>query len=246
MKTSLLHFGFAICVILFLSFAFISCNEFNYETVKGNGDMQITTKALNSDFTEVSLVGSFDILIVPSKLDSVVIAAESNILPHVIFERKGNRLIVKSTPNKNLRTTKPVKITLYAVNITGIDLSGSGHITADSINSNDIKLTISGSGSILAGVVAQNMEVSIAGSGDVMVNGDMTNTTLRIAGSGNIKSYGLIQQNCKANISGSGNIYTAPINSLDASISGSGSVYYKGNPSVSVQISGSGKVIPLK
>lgn len=246
MKTTLTRNGIGFFAVLFFAIIFTSCNEFNYESVRGNGDVQIKTEFLKADYREVSLAGSFDILIVPSQRDSIVIAAESNILPHILFERNGDRLIIKSTPNTNLKTTKPVKITLYAVNIAEIDLSGSGNITADSLNYSDMTLSISGSGSILAGVIVENLEASIAGSGDIMVNGNSENTLFRIAGSGNVKSYGLYQQNCKANISGSGNIYTAPGNSLDANIAGSGSVFYKGNPSISVQVSGSGKVVPTK
>lgn len=246
MKTSFLHSITALCSILLLSLSFVACNDFNFETIKGNGNVIMESKYIQPDYDEVSVAGSFDVTIVPAKQDSVIIAAESNIIPYIIIEKRGELLVIKNTPNTNLRTTKPVKITLFSANISSIDLSGSGNINADSLNSADINLSISGSGSILAGVVSENLQISIAGSGDVMVNGTTTNSKNHIAGSGNIKSYGLVQQNCKASIAGSGDIFTFPEKSLNASIAGSGSVYYKGNPSISVDISGSGKVLPAK
>ena len=178
MKTSSLHSFNKVYAFFILLFSIVACNDFNYESIKGNGDVVTKSKFLASDFDALSIAGSYNITIVPSKRDSIIITAESNIIPYVLVERRGDLLIIKNAPNTNLRTTEPIKITLFPANISDIDLSGSGSIIADSINSADIKLSIAGSGSILAGLVAKNLDISIAGSGDVIVNGNATNTVI--------------------------------------------------------------------
>jgi hypothetical protein len=66
---------------------------------------------------------------------------------------------------------------------------------------------------------------------------------MRVTGSGDIKSQDFILQNANETITGSGNIYTQVLTSLEATISGSGNIYLRGNPSVKKSISGSGKII---
>jgi hypothetical protein len=68
-------------------------------------------------------------------------------------------------------------------------------------------------------------------------------TDFVISGSGKIKSYKLEQQNCKAAISGSGDMYVNASRAIDASISGSGRVYFINHPLIHTSVSGSGCVV---
>jgi hypothetical protein len=75
------------------------------------------------------------------------------------------------------------------------------------------------------------------------VEGSAKDSYLKVSGSGNISAFSMAQQNCRAEISGSGNIKASVSEYLEAWISGSGKVYYQGNPEVITHISGSGNVI---
>ncbi len=230
--------------ILLLTQGCIGVISNDYNRIYGNGEVISQSRQLSGSFEKISLAADFDVVVTPSIRDSIYLEAESNILPYVITVIEGNRLVLRTTNSTTLINHQPVRIHVFARQTNALDVSGSGTIRSDSLHTNLLDITISGSGSIKAPVYVQELKATVSGSGDIEVWGLAENSEYTISGSGNIKSYLLSQQDCISTISGSGNIYVSAWNTLDATISGSGSVYYKGNPLVKVKISGSGKVIP--
>ena len=91
----------------------------------------------------------------------------------------------------------------------------------------------------------RNENLSLTGSVSAYLAGSAKNEELRISGSGKLLLEGVVSENAKTKISGSGDIKLTASQSLDVTISGSGSVYYHGHPLISTDISGSGRVLPL-
>ena len=159
------------------------------------------------------------------------------------------------------------KITVYITvpNIDGVSVSGSGDIIGQTkINTNDIDLNVSGSGSLTLDVEANgDVEANVSGSGDMNLKGHFESFESDVSGSGNvvlnatidgmadfgISGSGKVQASgsadgVKANISGSGKVLAANLetNRCDIRISGSGDVEINVKNELDANISGSGSV----
>ena len=104
----------------------------------------------------------------------------------------------------------------------------------NNIHSNDLSLSIAGSGDmkINNAVTSGSTDVAIAGSGTVKLSGSSQEAELKISGSGDLYASGYQAKRVSATVSGSGNIECYATEFLKARTSGSGSVGYKGNPEI--------------
>ncbi|NVO18973.1 MAG: DUF2807 domain-containing protein [Bacteroidetes bacterium] len=212
-----------------------------YERIEGNN--HLTNEMRNSDpFDEVISFGDFQVNILPDSVTTLEIKAESNILPYLYTISDGSTLRIGYRNGFNIHAHFPVEVIVHTPHARILRLQGSGSIKCNGFNEPDVKLYLSGSGSMNCGFSAGSLKAEIAGSGEMELSGSVTSSDFRISGSGNIQSLEMPQKSCSANISGSGDVYVAASEQLDVHISGSGNVYYSGEPQISSSISGSGKV----
>ncbi|GAB4300315.1 MAG: head GIN domain-containing protein [Marinilabiliales bacterium] len=229
-------------IIYFLTAMILSsCFHTLNPCIQGNGNYLSENRQINS-FSEVHVNSDFNVFIVEDSLNSLRVTAEENILPYVKTVVKGNTLIVEKANNRCLRNNKPINIYISATGINDIKLSGSGFINFENITNNYINIDLSGSGDIVGNLTAGDLDVKISGSGEISLKGFCNNSNMKISGSGNIRSYNMEQNNCFADISGSGDIYVNVNDLLDVKITGSGSVHYIGQPIINTNITGSGNV----
>ncbi len=142
--------------------------------------------------------------------------------------------------------------------------TGSGRLEADAFYVDEIDMQQTGSGSIDAGSVygaeefdvnhtssgriyadlfeGYEVDIRVTGSGRVELAGDAEMADYRIEGSGKIDALELVTTDVKAVITGSGNIYTYAVETLDVVITGSGDVRYLGDPLVTQRVTGTGNV----
>ena len=210
--------------------------------VKGNGHLQTQNRSI-SGFEAVSSSGSYHVSIVPGENFSVEVHAESNLLPYIETNLSGKTLKIGTNGIHSIKENFPIEVFITQPKLSGLNLSGSGFIKAESFVSDNFEIGLSGSGEVNTSVNAKKINVHISGSGSIILAGESSESDFRISGSGKIKAYDLIQENCQTSISGSGDIYVNVSKSLYAGISGSGNVFYIGYPSVNASISGSGQVV---
>jgi hypothetical protein len=130
--------------------------------------------------------------------------------------------------------------------ITGVHNVGSGTILGDNLWQTDqLFLSITGSGRIDAEFYADMVYAEVTGSGDMDLFGGANRSFMRVTGSGDIFAFNLECNDQEIHISGSGNCEVHARDLLDVRISGSGNVFYKGNPNISTDISGSGNIIEV-
>ena len=210
--------------------------------VKGNGNV-VTESRTTNDYDKISVGGSFEVTLISGKEGDLNIQIEDNLKQYLITEVDNGTLKIKWKKGINIYTKKGVKITVPFKDIEGVSLAGSGNITSeDTINADDLSISIAGSGDINLTVDAVDINSRIAGSGNINVNGSGENLECRIAGSGDFNGYDLNVENVDTRIAGSGNVQTSVNSTLTARISGSGNVHYKGSPTTNVKVSGSGGV----
>lgn len=188
--------------------------------VRGSGDL-ITESRDISGFDEIVVLGSGEVTITVTGTESLMIEAEDNIMPLLTAEVSGGRLELGS--NESFSTTRGITYTITADALAGVEINGSGDVTA-------------------SGIDADAFDVTINGSGNVVPTGSVDETRVEINGSGNYDGGGLIAAVGFVEVSGSGSVLINATDELDVRIGGSGDVTYIGTPTVTDDISGSGSI----
>jgi len=211
-------------------------------TIHGNG-ISRTESRYSTDFEKVKSSGDFDVHITNGDEYEISVNAETNIQPYIETDVVGNTLDIYIRGIHNIRNTRPMEVYITTPYLKTITQSGSGIVTTDYFTAQDFKINLSGSGSIETAVDCHELEAVVSGSGSIYISGISDESQFTVSGSGRIDAYDLSTTDCKAVISGSGDILANVSRFLDANISGSGNVFYIGSPEIHTHISGSGKVI---
>ncbi|MBN2728073.1 MAG: DUF2807 domain-containing protein [Bacteroidales bacterium] len=231
-----------IFILTFVLAATTLTSCFNSHHIEGNNNVISQTRSLPV-FTDIENEGSLDVMYVQDSVYFVEIEAEGNLIPYIETDVYGTELRIRVQRRRNLDPNYPINIYVHAPTLNSVNLSGSGSIVCDTVQTSYLNVKISGSGQITMPMICNNLNAKISGSGDMYLSGTATRGDLDISGSGTIYGYNLQQTECIADISGSGNMYLNVSDLLDVVISGSGDVYYMGSAAVSTSISGSGSVI---
>ncbi len=199
------------------------------------------------NFSELSLGIAGTVYLKQGSTNKVEIECDDDIYDEIEFELRGDRLVIKKEGDWNWGNgwrKSEVDIYVTMKTIEGLSVSGSGLIEGQGkFETEDIKLSVSGSGDMELELESDEMELRISGSGSIRLGGNAQEAEARISGSGKVKAEDLTVKVFSARISGSGSCYVNATDEIEASISGSGSVYYSGNPDrVISNSSGSGKV----
>jgi predicted small secreted protein len=224
----------ALLVILVIVLS--ACN-----VVRGSGDMVTETRDV-SGFDSVDLSGSGDVIITQGEGESLTIETDDNVMEHITSEVRGGTLHLGT---KELISVSPTRLvfTLGVDDLNAADVSGSGSIEADSIETDSLEIDVSGSGDVkVDSLTAGDLGVRISGSGDVQLAGEVSEQDIDISGSGNYRAGDLLTETTVISISGSGEATLWTTESLDADVSGSASINYYGNPTVTSSSSGSSDI----
>lgn len=120
-----------------------------------------------------------------------------------------------------------VKVEISLSDLPAASITGSGDLSLDDLQQDEIELEITGSGTIRASGEVIRLNVEISGSGDVKAKELLAAIAeLRVSGSGDIKAQAT--QSLSARVSGSGDIkvWGSPAK-RDTRVSGSGDIKFK-------------------
>lgn len=197
-------------------------------------------------FNRISMSIPADLYLAQGAKHDLVIEADDDVLAKIETEVNDGKLIIRFEKWYNYRGTKPIKVYVTAKEIEKLTVSGSGDIIAKTaIKSDKISLVVTGSGSVLIDdLKAAVVNIVVSGSGDVRLEGKSTAKFLdaTVTGSGDVEVSGLAFAKADLNITGSGSIDANITDELDANITGSGRITYAGNPLVDANVTGSGKL----
>ncbi len=191
------------------------------KTVRGSGDL-VTESREVSGFDRVVLSGSGEVTITQDGTESLTVETDDNVMEYLTSEVKGRTLELGFEDDVIVSPTRLIS-DLHLKDLTGLEISGSASMEADSIE-------------------ADRLEIKISGSGDIELAGNAGRQDITISGSGKCRLGDLKGEVVDISVSGSGNAVVWATESLDVNISGSGSVDYYGNPSTDLSTSGSGNI----
>ncbi len=195
------------------------------EMIAGSGNIVTQSRSV-AGFQAVSMGGSGRLFVEQGPTESLTVTADDNLMQYIDTKVVGDQLELGfglGAPMRSLQPTKPIEFHLTVKTLDEVDLSGSGVVDMKKIDGERLKAGISGSGTMTAAGVVNDL-------------------TLSISGSGKFDGADLHSVRTSVGISGSGRARVATSDQLSVDVSGSGSVEYTGNPQVSKDISGSGSV----
>ncbi len=227
-----------IIFVLFIS----SCGE---PCIDGNGRIRTEAREING-FTNITMLGDFDIYIEQSAVYEVIVEGDENLLPYVQIEKRStNTLEIRNANNRCLRSSQPIRVTIKSPDVFRVTNGGSGYIRCDNVFNDEFEVILSGSGEIECfNMDTYDLLATLSGSGKISLDGEAIGSEMELSGSGKIDAFDLNLDECYITISGSGDAYVFVMDYLNVSIPGSGSVFYSGNPTTVVKrIDGSGSVI---
>ena len=176
-----------------------------------------------SGFNEVELKGVGNLSLEQTGSESLTVEAEEDVLPKIRTEVENKRLIISPERNTSINTTKPINYKLAVKDLNSLEVSGSGNVEAEDINTDELAVTI-------------------GGAGDVEIRGSADSQEVEISGSGEYKAGDLESKEANIDVRGSGLATVNVSDELEAGVSGSGSVEYIGDPMVQQEVSGAGEV----
>jgi hypothetical protein len=136
------------------------------KVVQGSGVVTTATRAV-SGFTAVVLDGQGTVDIqVDGERETLQIEAEDNILAQLETVVNGNTLTIRTAQNVDLRPTQPVLYRLTVRDLTALELSGAGSITAEGISTDRFQAVVNGMGTITVAGSADTQEVRVQGAGN--------------------------------------------------------------------------------
>jgi Protein of unknown function (DUF2807). len=197
-----------------------SCSK---ETISGSGNLVSENRSI-SNFTAVSVDGTFNLTVKQSDEHGVHIIADDNVIAHVKTEVDDDVLKLYLESGINYKNIDLV-VEVSTVQLNGLKNQGSSNI--------DIK----------AGNEHALFYIANEGSAKIDFSGVSQELYLHNEGSGRLSGFLFTSSNCLVDAIGSGDIEISCVESLDVTINGSANVFYKGTPNITSDIEGSGKVI---
>ncbi|MDD4430127.1 MAG: DUF2807 domain-containing protein [Bacteroidales bacterium] len=229
-----------LCALICTMGLICSCSR-----IEGDG---ILVKAMrpSSSFNEVDSRGEFELYLYYADSCKVEVECESNILQHVVTKFERNKLIVKHKNNVLIANNLPIKIFASTPFLKFAELSGSGKIIVDKINSDKLTLSLSGSGEIIYkdSVECETLTMDISGSGIIKAPFIKTGqTNIDIDGSGKCTIDSLSTEKLDIDIDGSGDINLCGVcDYVDLRVAGAGKLmaYDLFTKKYDIRINGSG------
>lgn len=200
----------------------VSACDTNLNDLKGSGNVKTETREV-SGFTGVKLQAIGDMTITVGEDESLVIAAEDNILEKITSKVSGGVLEVGFDGGFNIVPTKSIR---YTITVPSLD-----------------KLEIEGAGSVhVSGVDSDRLRVKIDGAGDITITGKAADQDITINGTGSYNGFDLESDTVKVDINGAASVNVNAADELTVNIDGAGSVIYTGDPHVKPTINGLGTI----
>jgi Putative auto-transporter adhesin, head GIN domain len=238
-----------ILTIILVSLVLLSVASFSFsQTTKKTLELpEFKSIYVNSNYTVyIKQTNKQEVTVetLPEIWELTTVKVENGVLM-VNVERKPenpNKSVWSKIDDIKIRPT--MKVMVSVKNINELQVNGGGKIVSEnSIASDYMNLSVSGSGGIELDVKGNNLKTEISGSGNVILKGYATTNDIVMSGSGSMNAFACELETAKLKISGSGTCELTVSATLDAIVLGSGSVKHKGNTkNVSKKVYGSGAV----
>ena len=226
------------------AFGEIQFGNIEKQQVIGSGN-QVSENRPVSGVERVELAIPARLEITQGSAETLTIKADDNVLPYLMTDVRGGKLVIRYQPQAEVRPKQLPQITLTVKALKGVQVSSSGSLQVGPITTSDFDLNLSSSGSIdIQELKADAITADLSSSGNIDLQGVANTLNLDVSSSGSFQAGDLKVQKADITLSSSGEVTVWVTDDLRANISSSGNIYYYGNPTVNQNLTSSGKVIP--
>lgn len=218
MKTAIQTFSLAL--FLFLSFN-LSAQE------RQNRDLR--------KFDAISVGGGIDLNLTQSESQSVVIAANEDIIDRILTEVQGStlKIYIKDSYKYNYGKNGPMVADVSLPYLKKLMASGGSDVQSmGEWKSDDFRIQASGGSDITLKLIAESLEVQCSGGSDLDINGKVDDLEIQSSGGSDFNGKQLIAKEARIQSSGGSDVYIHVTDKLVVRASGSSDVYYKGDPAI--------------
>lgn len=163
----------------------VSCHSLHCEGVTGSG--KVTQKTYDvANFKEVDLSVVFDVVIIPSDNEKVVVETDDNLQNLLIIENDNNSLAIKMKPETNISRKTKGKITIYAKELSEITNSSVATLENQGVlNSKKLILNNSAVGNANLKINTSDLTINNSGVGNTDIDGSCDNLKIQNSAVGN-------------------------------------------------------------
>ena len=214
----------SLILVLICCTAFTACNKMRNPQVKGSGN-ETTQQRTIGDFSRLEVNGTYSVSVRCGSSPSLTLTGDDNLLPLVKTEIRNATLKIYS--EQSLSSHTPVAVILGVESLCNVEADGASTVHIENDSTNELSLTINGSGTMEAAGVARYGEYTINGSGTFAVDQ-------------------LKAREVSITVNGAGTATVYASESLEASVIGTGTVNFYGNPQhVKRNITGIGSIVKM-
>ena len=198
-------------------------------------------------FTGVELAGPDDITVRRGDSFSITARGPKDRLDELEIKVEGDMLSVARKPKSRSFSIgnfdrDGVTIAITMPKLAKLQLTGSGEIDADTVDSDEAEAVLTGSGDLKIGkLTAKSAKISVSGSGEVEIAGGTVGSgDYSLTGSGDIDASRLAATTLDVSITGSGDIEAQASGAADITILGKGDAVITGGAKCKTNAPGSG------
>jgi hypothetical protein len=208
------------------------------------GDRRTEDREID-DATAVVLRTAGEVTVRLGDEPALTVTGGENVLDRLVTEVDDDRLVIDTRRGPLIVGEDDLDIDVTLTSLQSVVIEGSGDVTAEFGDADDVSIELRGSGEIETGELdAQTVRIAISGSGSIDTEGSTDDLVVDVSGSGDVDASGLSSQNAQVVLSGSGDVSVDVSDALDVTLSGSGTIRYSGRPEIRSSISGSGEIEP--
>lgn len=200
--------------------AFSCCSKYAGDPITKDFDISAT-------YTELEVHNSFEITVSDAATQITVTAGE-NVMPNVVVEMDGNKLVIKLKPLANSYGSDMKVVLPYNTELTSVDLSGASEFHSEyGLDGEKVEVNLSGASEFHGDIDADQVEIELSGSSDFYGDIDADEIEMELSGGSNVKGH-VTATDLDLELSGASDvILEGDVVNLDAYLSGSSSIAKK-------------------
>ncbi len=216
------------------------------DQIEGSGQVISKSRSIE-DFNAIVLAGEGRVLFAEGTDGRIEIQTDDNLLDRIETKVSGSTLTISTQSGIDIDPTDGVVYRLGCPELTGVVLSGAGLIDlAQCATANELKLEMAGAGTISAPSLATSaLDVSLPGAGRIVVSGRTDRLEVVLAGAGSFDGADLVATVAIVDSAGVGVVTVWATDTLDLSLAGVGTIRYYGEPTVTQSVPGVGSIEAL-
>lgn len=229
-------------------FLLSGCVSINGNFLRGSGKV-ISEERQVSSFHSVDFSGTGEVTLIQGDQEGVTVEMEDNLLPYLKTEVVNRVLHIGFDDDGVLRSfqpTRPIKYEVRVKDLSSIRTSGAINVNMDSLSSTDLRIDISGTGSIMINdLKAEKLSGNLSGATKLVLAGSVLEQKIDLSGSCTFDASELESKKAKLTASGASDMKVWAHDELDLNLSGSSNVVYYGTPKLTQEVSGSADIKAL-